>query len=64
MVHYNYITKYPKQTKFCSARNWDLQELQEIILESGDLTKKKKGLLDKNVGENEVKEGRVKTTPG
>ena len=63
MVHYNYIKKYPKQTKFCCARNWELQELQEIILESGDLTKKK-GLLDKNVGENELKEGRVKATPG
>ena len=57
------ITLKNIQSKLNFAEQETSWDSQEIILESGDLTRKK-DLLDKNLGEDEVKEERVKPVPG
>ena len=57
------ITLKNIQSKLNFAEQETCWDSQEIILESGDLTRKK-DLLDKNLGEDELKEERVKPVPG
>ena len=51
------------QNKLTFAEQEHCWELQEIILEIGDITRKKP-LLDKSVKGDKVKEERVKPVPG